>query len=907
MRELQPGAIARADALFRAERPPWCRWSSDQPVAAGASAGRLRLAGRWVADAEPVDRGAGEQEAGRHDHREPEGIGAGLASGGGDLRVDVVRHARERLHLLAERRIVDIRTRHEAGKRRIERGGDRDEQQRADERRCGAADRVVDRRAEPGVVDRDRAHQRGRERRDQQGDAEAEHDQGQHDVDERRDRWHERRWIPEVGRPGRRVGRDPRQPEEAGRHDQRSDGHEDPGADAGRQLSGRRGEERQEQRDRQANGAGGQRRVPERALPEEALEGERDVERAVDHERRQVHDGEVPRAKERRRDERLRTLQHQDRDGHGGGQADDERHPRHRILPVLLLATGRAEREAADGDRDDRGAEPVEVPRGALVAALRHARRGPQRQEHERDVDEERQAPRQALHEDAAEERTDDRGRRCARRPEADRAPALLAVEERGDDREAARDQDRAERTLENPRDDQDLHRRGEAAGHRRGAEADQADAERPPPPVVVADRAGQDQQRGEHREVRAVDVREAFEPADERGRQLAADRLERDVHDRRVEEHDGRPEDRGRQNGRALAHGAIVASPTRCRSAEAGVAWPDEQRRARSAAGDPARRAAGERPPHASLGGAGDRAALLVPRRRRRRVAGRSDGQAAAQRRPGHPATAMGTPGARRSPDAARRGLAGRWLRVGGERPDPVARSVDDPHPSRLGRARADPRRPRPPHAAPIPAAPAAACRWPAHQPPHRSSRRAGSCSSAPWRGERRTPWTRSPGARDASPAPAGFPPAASHRRRRSTERARPTSTSRPGACASADESIGRSSSICPASRRSAPPSATRRSTAPPVGRFARRGEAHRSGRSWTRPAPTHPRRSSASDPSRAGASTWSAASSTVPSSPRTSRARPLPADNGAPVRLVAPGRRGLDWIKWLESIEVA
>jgi hypothetical protein len=33
----------------------------------------------------------------------------------------------------------------------------------------------------------------------------------------------------------------------------------------------------------------------------------------------------------------------------------------------------------------------------------------------------------------------------------------------------------------------------------------------------------------------------------------------------------------------------------------------------------------------------------------------------------------------------------------------------------------------------------------------------------------------------------------------------------------------------------------------------------------------------------------------------------RPLPADNGAPVRLVAPGRRGLDWIKWLASIEVA
>jgi DMSO/TMAO reductase YedYZ molybdopterin-dependent catalytic subunit len=32
----------------------------------------------------------------------------------------------------------------------------------------------------------------------------------------------------------------------------------------------------------------------------------------------------------------------------------------------------------------------------------------------------------------------------------------------------------------------------------------------------------------------------------------------------------------------------------------------------------------------------------------------------------------------------------------------------------------------------------------------------------------------------------------------------------------------------------------------------------------------------------------------------------RPLPAANGSPVRLVAPQRRGLDWIKWVERIEV-
>ena len=32
----------------------------------------------------------------------------------------------------------------------------------------------------------------------------------------------------------------------------------------------------------------------------------------------------------------------------------------------------------------------------------------------------------------------------------------------------------------------------------------------------------------------------------------------------------------------------------------------------------------------------------------------------------------------------------------------------------------------------------------------------------------------------------------------------------------------------------------------------------------------------------------------------------RPLPAGNGSPVRLVAPQRRGLDWIKWVDRIEV-
>ncbi|MDQ3880861.1 MAG: molybdopterin-dependent oxidoreductase, partial [Chloroflexota bacterium] len=32
-----------------------------------------------------------------------------------------------------------------------------------------------------------------------------------------------------------------------------------------------------------------------------------------------------------------------------------------------------------------------------------------------------------------------------------------------------------------------------------------------------------------------------------------------------------------------------------------------------------------------------------------------------------------------------------------------------------------------------------------------------------------------------------------------------------------------------------------------------------------------------------------------------------PLPAGNGAPCRLVAPGRRGLEWVKWVTEVEVA
>jgi DMSO/TMAO reductase YedYZ molybdopterin-dependent catalytic subunit len=32
-----------------------------------------------------------------------------------------------------------------------------------------------------------------------------------------------------------------------------------------------------------------------------------------------------------------------------------------------------------------------------------------------------------------------------------------------------------------------------------------------------------------------------------------------------------------------------------------------------------------------------------------------------------------------------------------------------------------------------------------------------------------------------------------------------------------------------------------------------------------------------------------------------------PLPLLNGAPCRLVVPGRRGLDWVKWVDEVSLA
>ncbi len=71
----------------------------------------------------------------------------------------------------------------------------------------------------------------------------------------------------------------------------------------------------------------------------------------------------------------------------------------------------------------------------------------------------------------------------------------------------------------------------------------------------------------------------------------------------------------------------------------------------------------------------------------------------------------------------APRRRRAGRWLRLGRRRANPVDRPVDRPHPPRLGRAGRGAGRPAPPPAAQVAPAPPARG-WPAHEPPHAAGR---------------------------------------------------------------------------------------------------------------------------------------------------------------------------------------
>ena len=98
------------------------------------------------------------------------------------------------------------------------------------------------------------------------------------------------------------------------------------------------------------------------------------------------------------------------------------------ILPLALLAVDRPEREAADCERHDPGAQPVELGRRLVVAALRHVLPcRPAGEEHQRHINKEGGAPGDGVDEQASDHRAEDGGRARGAGPGAERAALLLA------------------------------------------------------------------------------------------------------------------------------------------------------------------------------------------------------------------------------------------------------------------------------------------------------------------------------------------------------------------------------------------------------------------------------------------------------------------------------------------------
>ena len=239
------------------------------------------------------------------------------------------------------------------------------------------------------------------------------------------------------------------------------------------------------------------------------------------------------------------------------GDAGDQRHPDQRVAPAVgrLLDQGEDRAAEARGREPDPG--PVDAAKGIGIAALLDRAQGEHHGDRDqRQVDPEDRPPGEQPDQGAAAGRPEHGRDPGPGGPGADRLAALGALEGGGDDRQRARHQQRPGDPLQGPGADQELDRGRDRAEHRGGAEGDQPGDEHPPTPELVAERAA-DQEQRDHRQHVGLDhpllPREA-------GVEVVADRRQGDVDHGRVEEDDGRAEDR-RDQGQALLAGHPVES----------------------------------------------------------------------------------------------------------------------------------------------------------------------------------------------------------------------------------------------------------------------------------------------------------------------------------------------------------
>ena len=385
------------------------------------------------------------------------------------------------------------------------------------ERATGLPGGVVDGRTDAGAAGRQRAHDRLGRRRRREPEPDPEQQTHRASTDEGR---HDRVRGVEQHRGG---------------GDHHPDDHDAFGPPPPHQARRVRRHHHHREGDRHGQEPGFQRRVAEDEL--EVLDEEE--HRAVERERREGQDA--------RRGGESRIAEHAQVDHRLGGVhlPEGERAQQHHRepegdhdvgrQPALLgrLDDGVEQRHQRE-DREQR-AQWVQRPVVGVARCRDEEVAEHERERADRHVHEEHRAPVEVLDQEAPEHRAERDTDTRHPRPNPDRARPFVTGERVGQDRQCRREDERGSDAHETAHDDEHLGRVGERCQTGEPAEEDQADGQRALTSELVAERAGGEQQAGEHDDVRVDDPLQ-IGPA---RTQVAHDRRQRDVEDRVVDRDD--------------------------------------------------------------------------------------------------------------------------------------------------------------------------------------------------------------------------------------------------------------------------------------------------------------------------------------------------------------------------------
>ena len=170
----------------------------------------------------------------------------------------------------------------------------------------------------------------------------------------------------------------------------------------------------------------------------------------------------------------------------------------------------------------------------------------------ERKIDQEDRAPRHRVGQvpaDGGADRARDRTQAC---PRADRPGAVIGMKDRLDDRKAPWGKESAPDPLNEPGTNEQPDRRGGRAQRRRGHEDHRPQDENATPAVDVAERTAHQDKR---RERKHIAVQRPLQPRDARA-EITADRRQRHVDDRRLQQDHRVAQHRHRQHPAAGGRG---------------------------------------------------------------------------------------------------------------------------------------------------------------------------------------------------------------------------------------------------------------------------------------------------------------------------------------------------------------